>query len=237
MEENASQRPEGWTPPSNNDDEAGKAGMEYCLMARDNEKSCDDWEKIRDGEEEPDYACDKNPRTNNHDEEYYNRINGVNPDDNWLVNCTHCGTYVFPNDVCFACRGPGVAKKEEEWKPNTFGWCEKSARTGNVGYHCIHCIKDTNTGLFPEVKSSKPGEEYEEKNPSASEQGKEKKGTKSNRSSDDEAEFVFIHKSSLEDNEQQDNKDGFTLVKNINEDIPEEKYDDITVKTNNIGPI
>ena len=36
--------------------------MEYCLMARDDEKTDEDWEQIKEGKDEPDYACDKNPR-------------------------------------------------------------------------------------------------------------------------------------------------------------------------------
>ena len=45
LEENASQRPSGWKPPS--DEETGGAGIEYCLMSSDakmNESV--DWEKV-----------------------------------------------------------------------------------------------------------------------------------------------------------------------------------------------
>ena len=47
--------------------------------------------------------------TNDHDEDFVNRINDVIKKTNWLANCLHCGTYAFHNNWCLAGKSTGEA--------------------------------------------------------------------------------------------------------------------------------
>ena len=109
----------------------------------------------------------------------------------------------IPMTFFFACKGPGVSSKEEEWKPNKYGWSEKCGNTGNLGYHCIHCGKDTETGKYPEVvaedQSKADVKEDNDRKPAAKEKmGKVSasnmsKGTKRGRGDNEEVGFVFVN--------------------------------------------
>ena len=70
------------------------------------------------------------------------------------------------------------------------------------------------------------------------EPGTEKKGIKRSRSSDSEAGFVFVQRNPVEDNAGQLNKDeGYTMVDSIDNDVIEEKFEDMSDKLVNNSPV